>query len=173
MNRLFLFVLILVYYSYMNCVELLSPAKDKECAISAIDFGADAVYIGAENFGARKAAFNSIDDIKEVVDYAHKFNVKVYVTLNTILTDSELKKAQKLIKDLEKIKVDALIIQDMGLLSLEHKIPFHASTQCNITSLEKVKFLEDVVIKSSTKDSSFARVNVVLKCFGPVASAVK
>lgn len=128
----------------MNCVELLSPAKDKECAISAIDFGADAVYIGAENFGARKSAFNSLDDIKEVVDYAHKFNVKVYVTLNTILTDGELKKAQKLIKDLEKIKVDALIIQDMGLLSLEHKIPFHASTQCNITSLEKVKFLENI-----------------------------
>jgi putative protease len=128
----------------MNKVELLAPAKDKSCAIAAIDYGADAVYIAAENFGARKLAKNSIEDIKEVVDYAHKFNVKVYVTLNTILNDDELNEAKNLIKKLEEICVDALIVQDLGLLSIETKIPFHASTQCDIRDLEKVKWLEQI-----------------------------
>ena len=127
----------------MNTIELLAPAKNKICAKAAIDFGADAVYIAGENFGARKLAGNSLNDIKDVVEYAHKFNVKVYVTLNTILNDDELSKAKKLITDLEKINVDGVIVQDFGLFDLPHKIPFHASTQCNIRDLEKVKFLED------------------------------
>ena len=131
----------------MEKIELLAPAKDKVCAKAAIDYGADAVYIAAEEFGARKLAANSIEDIKEVVEYAHKFNVKVYVTLNTILTDKEIQKAQKLIYELEKIHVDALIVQDFGLFFLEHKIPYHASTQCDISSLEKVKFFEDLGFK--------------------------
>lgn len=128
----------------MNRCELLAPAKDKTCAFAAIDFGADAIYIAAEKFGARKAAGNSIEDIKEVVNYAHKFGVKVYVTLNTILTDDELNEAKNLIKELENIHVDAVIIQDFGLLNLDCKIPFHASTQCDIETVEKVKFLEDI-----------------------------
>lgn len=128
----------------MNGCELLAPAKDKTCAFAAIDFGADAIYIAAEKFGARKAAGNSIEDIKEVVNYAHKFGVKVYVTLNTILTDDELNEAKNLIKELENIHVDAVIIQDFGLLNLDCKIPFHASTQCDIETVEKVKFLEDI-----------------------------
>lgn len=123
-------------------LELLAPAKDKKCAFAAINFGADAVYMGANDFGARKNATNSLENIKDVVDYAHLFNVKVYVTLNTILTDDELVEAKKLVKQLEEINVDALIVQDLGLLEMEHKIPFHASTQCDNRSVEKVKFLE-------------------------------
>ena len=97
--------------------ELLAPAKDKETAFAAIDCGADAVYIGANSFGARKNASNPIDDIKDVIDYAHKFWVKVFVTMNTILTDDEIYDAVELVKMLTKIGVDALIIQDMGLLN--------------------------------------------------------
>jgi 23S rRNA 5-hydroxycytidine C2501 synthase len=97
-------------------IELLAPAKDKICAKAAIDYGADAVYIGANDFGARKNAANSFEDIKEVVEYAHKFNVKIYAAINTILTDEEIVKAKKLIEKLEEIGVDAVIIQDMGLL---------------------------------------------------------
>lgn len=126
-------------------IELLAPAKDKICAKAAIDYGADAVYIGANNFGARKNAANSLEDIKEVVDYAHQFNVKVYAALNTILTDEELKKAQNMITELEKIGVDAIIIQDMGLLEQLKALNIspHASTQCDNRTPEKVKFLED------------------------------
>lgn len=129
-------------------IELLAPAKDKICAKAAIDYGADAVYIGANDFGARKNAANSIEDIKEIVEYAHQFNVKVYAAVNTILTDEELKKAQKLIAELEKIGVDAIIIQDMGLLEVirgvNAHLSVHASTQCDNRTPEKVKFLEDV-----------------------------
>ena len=87
--------------------ELLAPAKDKETAFAAIDCGADAVYIGASSFGARKNATNSIDDIKEVVEYAHKFWAKVFVTVNTILKDDELEEAVELVKTLDSIGVDA------------------------------------------------------------------
>lgn len=130
-------------------IELLAPAKDKICAIAAINYGADALYIGASNFGARKNVPNSVEDIKEVVEYAHKFNVKVYVAINTILTDEEIKKAKKLILKLTEIGVDAFIIQDMGLLEIiknikdSRPIYIHASTQCDSRTVEKVKFLQD------------------------------
>lgn len=125
-------------------LELLAPAQNKECAIAAIDFGADAVYIGATNFGARKSASNTINEIKEVVEYAHKFYVKIYVTINTILNDSELEEAVLLIHQLYEIGVDAIIVQDMGLLEKKlPPIPLFASTQCNITTPEKVQFLSD------------------------------
>ena len=130
-----------------NVTELLSPAKDKETAIEAINAGADAVYIGAAAYGARKNAGNSIEDIKEIIDYAHKFYVRVFVTVNTILTDKELSEAAKLIAKLYEIGTDAIIVQDMGIvkLSLEGKIsqiPLHISTQYNNRTKEKVKFLE-------------------------------
>ena len=117
-------------------LELLAPAKDKKTAITAIESGADAVYIGSPKFGARQAAGNSLEDIKEIVDYAHKFYVKVHVTINTILTDEELLQALDLINKLYEIGVDAIIVQDMGILKLavENKlppIPIHASTQCD------------------------------------------
>lgn len=133
----------------MKKVELLAPAKDKQTAITAINSGCDAIYIGAQNFGARKKVGNSLEDIKEIVDYAHKFYVKVHVTVNTILTNFELLEAQKLIQDLYDIGVDAIIVQDMGIfeLAIEGKLPpiaIHASTQCDNRSLEKVEFFKNI-----------------------------
>lgn len=130
-------------------IELLAPAKDKETAICAIESGCDAIYIGSPKFGARQAVGNSLEDIKEVVDYAHKFYVKVHVTINTILTDEELKQAQELICKLYEIGVDAIIVQDMGILKLAidgklPPIPIHASTQCNNRTLGKAKFFADM-----------------------------
>ena len=129
-------------------VELLAPAKDKATAIAAIDCGADAIYVGASSFGARKKASNSLEDIKVVIDYAHKFWAKVFITMNTILTDSELDEAVRLALDLEKIGIDALIIQDMGLLKrlidINYKVPLHMSTQCDNYLPEKVKFFNEM-----------------------------
>ncbi len=132
--------------------ELLAPAKNKQAAFTAINCGADAIYIGASAFGARKNAPNSLDDIKEIVDYAHKFYVKVFVTINTILTDEELQQAKKLIHNLYEIGVDAIIIQDFGILELAKNdelppIPLHASTQCNNRDLEKVIFFKELGLK--------------------------
>jgi len=127
-------------------IELLAPAKDKLCAKAAVDYGADAIYIGASEFGARKNVPNSIEDIKEIIEYAHKFKVKVFVTINTILTDAELSRAKELIEKISLLGVDAFIIQDMGLLECVQKmgVPAHASTQCDNRTPEKVKFLESV-----------------------------
>ncbi len=126
-------------------IELLAPAKDFNHAKTAIDFGADAIYIGANAFGARKGASNTLDEIKKVVDYAHKFYVRVYVTINTILFDTELKQAQDLIWELHKIDVDAIIIQDFAILEMDlPKIAIFASTQCDNRDSDKVKFLEDI-----------------------------
>lgn len=97
-------------------IELLAPAQNKECGILAIKYGADSVYIGANAFGARKNAANSIKDIEEVINYAHKFSAKVYVTINTILSDSEIKDGIRLIRDLDSIGADGIIFQDMGIL---------------------------------------------------------
>ncbi len=129
-------------------VELLAPAKDKACAYAAINAGADAVYIGASQFGARKKAGNTLDDLAEIIEYAHKFNVKIYITVNTILYDNELKSVEKLIHDLYNIQADAIIIQDMGILKMNlPPIPIHASTQCNNNEIEKIKFLESCNIE--------------------------
>lgn len=125
-------------------IELLAPAKNIECGIEAINHGADAVYIGAPLFSARAAAGNTLDDIRELVVYAHQFNAKVYVALNTILKDEELIEARKLIWNLYEIGVDAVIIQDMGITKLDlPPIPLHASTQTDNRTIGKVKFLED------------------------------
>ncbi|WP_353614222.1 U32 family peptidase [Mangrovibacter phragmitis] len=123
-------------------LELLSPARDAEIAREAILHGADAVYIGGPDFGARHNASNSLKDIAELVPFAHQFGAKVFVTLNTILHDNELAGAQKLITDLYQAGVDALIVQDMGILELDiPPIELHASTQCDIRSVEKARFL--------------------------------
>lgn len=127
----------------MKKIELLAPARDYSIGIAAINNGADAVYIGASAFGARKEAGNSLKDIEALVEYAHRFYSKVYVTLNTVLYDSELKTAEQLVRGLYKIGVDALIIQDMGLLQLDlPPISLHASTQMHNYELEKIKFLD-------------------------------
>jgi hypothetical protein len=123
-------------------VELLAPARDASIAIEAINHGADAVYMGPPNFGARAMAGNSVADIAQVTSYAHQFNAKVYATVNTILYDSELKAVEKLICHLYDAGVDALIVQDMGILRLDiPPIDLHASTQCDLRSPEKAKFL--------------------------------
>ncbi|PKL84012.1 MAG: hypothetical protein CVV24_02135 [Ignavibacteriae bacterium HGW-Ignavibacteriae-3] len=129
-------------------IELLSPAKDLECGIAAIDCGADAVYIGAPAFGARAAAGNSINDISKLVKYAHKFWVKVYVTVNTILYDDELGDVRDLIKKLYEIGVDAIIFQDMALLEMDiPPIQLFASTQTHNYDPERIKHLDDIGIK--------------------------
>lgn len=126
-------------------LELLSPARDTAIAREAILHGADAVYIGGPGFGARHNAGNSLRDIAELVPFAHRYGAKVFITLNTILHDDELEPAQKLISDLYQAGVDALIVQDMGVLEMDiPPIELHASTQCDIRSVEKAKFLSDV-----------------------------
>ncbi|CAG35352.1 peptidase U32 family protein [Desulfotalea psychrophila] len=126
-------------------IELLSPARDLQCGKSAIDHGADAVYIGGPSFGARSAAGNSLADIEQLVRYAHRYFARVYVALNTLLADDELDVAVAQIYQLYDLGVDALIIQDMGLLECDlPPIALHASTQCNNRSPEKVDFLQGV-----------------------------
>lgn len=125
-------------------IELLAPAKNLECGIEAINHGADAVYIGAPKFGARAAAGNSLDEIARLVAYAHSYNVRIYVTVNTILKDEELKETEAMIHDFYRIGVDALIIQDMGITRLNlPPIPLHGSTQMDNRTPAKVRFLAD------------------------------
>ncbi|NPD86804.1 U32 family peptidase [Lentimicrobium sp. L6] len=129
----------------MKKIELLVPAKNLESGMVAINYGADAVYIGADRFGARAAASNTVKDIEELVTYAHKYNAKVFVTLNTILFDKELEEAEKLIHEIYDAGADALIIQDMGILKMNlPPIPLHASTQTNNYDLERIQFLDDL-----------------------------
>ena len=132
----------------MTSLELLAPAKNLECGIAAIDHGADAVYIGAPRFGARAAVGNSVDDIRQLCQYAHQFGARIYVTVNTIIYDSELEATSTLIRELAEARVDAILIQDMGLLSLMSSISelssslaFHASTQTDNRTPEKVRWL--------------------------------
>ena len=129
----------------MKKIELLSPAKNLEVGIAAINHGADAVYIGGPSFGAREKVGNSIEDIEKLCNHAAIYDAKVYVTLNTLLFDNELEQARKIAWDCYNAGVDALIVQDMALLMMDMPpIALHASTQCNNTTAEKVKFLEDV-----------------------------
>lgn len=124
-------------------MELLSPAKNAETGILAINSGADAVYIGASDFGARKSAANSVADIARLVNHAHLYGAKVYVTLNTILYDNEIEPAQKLIRQLYNIGVDALIVQDMGILKMDiPPIELHASTQTHNYDMDRIQFLD-------------------------------
>ena len=129
-------------------LELLAPAKNLECGIAAIDHGADAVYIGAAKFGARVAAGNSVDDIRQLCHYAHQFDAKVYVTVNTIIYDDELKDTERLILELQEAGVDAILIQDMGLLESSkfkvQSLKFHASTQTDNRTSEKVRWLRSL-----------------------------
>ena len=134
----------------MTSLELLAPAKNLDCGIAAIDHGADAVYIGAPRFGARSAAGNSLEDISRLCDYAHPFGVKVYVTVNTILYDDELDDTRQLLQDLQSIGVDAVLVQDMGILELSSSFLFprlHASTQTDNRTPEKVSWLRDLGFK--------------------------
>lgn len=125
-------------------IELLAPAKNLECGIEAVNHGADAVYIGAPKFGARAAAVNSLEDIAALVEHAHLYNARIYVTVNTILKEEELEETEKMIWELYRIGVDALIVQDMGITKLNlPPMPLHGSTQMDNRTPEKVRFLAD------------------------------
>ena len=138
----------------MMNLELLAPARDRQIGIAAIDCGADAVYIAGPQFGARQAAGNTIDDIRQLCDYAHKFGARIFVALNTILYDDELESAYRQMLAVQEAGVDAIIIQDMAILEMARKgignlhedirIPLHASTQCAIRTPEHAMFLESL-----------------------------
>ncbi|MEG1936311.1 MAG: U32 family peptidase [Rikenellaceae bacterium] len=155
-------------------IELLAPAKNLEYGLEAIACGADAVYIGAPQFGARSAATNTIEDIQELVKKAHIFGVKVFVTLNTILFEEELEQAKALALELCRIGVDAFIVQDMAYCTFNLPIPLHASTQAALLTTERVSFFkkigfERVVLERATSlkeiDSIHKNVNVELEAF--------
>ncbi|MCX6308843.1 MAG: U32 family peptidase [Bacteroidia bacterium] len=130
--------------TFIRTIELLAPAKNVETAREAILHGADAVYIGAPKFGARSAAGNSLEDLADLVQFAHPFGVRIYVTVNTLLYDEELPEVEKLVWDLWNRGVDALIVQDMGITRLNlPPIPLHASTQTDNRTPEKVHFLQE------------------------------
>ena len=129
----------------MNRVELLAPAKNLACGIEAIKHGADAVYIGAPKYSARSAAGNTLADIEQLVIFAHQYHARVFVALNTLLTDEQLAEAEQLIHDLYRIGVDALIVQDTGIFNLNlPPIAIHSSTQADNRSAEKVRFWQEV-----------------------------
>jgi putative protease len=126
-------------------LELLAPARDADIGVEAINHGADAVYIGGPGFGARDKAGNPIEDIARLVAHAHRYRARIFVTLNTILRDDELEGARRMAWQLYDAGVDALIVQDMGLLELDlPPIQLHASTQTDIRTPEKARFLQDV-----------------------------
>ena len=129
----------------MSAIELLSPARNLECGIAAIDHGADAVYIGASRFGARAAAGNSTEDIQKLCDYAHRFGAKVYVAINTLLYEEEKEEARLLAWDIYRAGADALIVQDMTFINMElPPIPLHASTQMDNRTVEKALTLKEL-----------------------------
>ena len=132
----------------MQSIELLSPAKNLECGIAAIDHGADAVYIGAKRFGARAAAGNTTEDIQALCNYAHRYGAKVYVAVNTLLREEEKEPTRQLIWDLYHAGADAIIIQDTTFLQMDlPPIPLHASTQMDNRTAEKVSWLKEQGVK--------------------------
>ncbi|TSE35550.1 peptidase U32 family protein [Tepidimonas charontis] len=151
-------------------LELLSPARDADIGIEAIHHGADAVYIGGPGFGARAHAANDVADIERLVRHAHRYHARVFVTLNTILRDDELEPARRLAWQLYEAGVDALIIQDMGLLELDlPPLELHASTQCDIRTPQKARFLQDVGFAQIVlaRELSLAQIAAVDAALGP------
>lgn len=150
-------------------IELLAPAKNLECGIAAIDHGADAVYIGASNFGARVAAGNSVEDIEQLCRYAHQYNAKVYVTINTIIYDDEIIQVENLIRKLNNIGVDAILVQDMAILkicnNIKSKITLHASTQTDNRNIDKIKWLKQAGFKRAVlaRELSLKEINAIHK----------
>jgi len=128
----------------MKPLELLAPARTAEIGIAAIDCGADAVYIAGPAFGARQAAGNSIEDIAQLCEYAHRFGARIYATVNTLLNPEEIPQARELVKALEQAGVDALIVQDPAVLSMSDTLIMHASTQCALRTPEKARGLESL-----------------------------
>lgn len=127
----------------MKFLELLAPARNMDIGIAAIDCGADAVYIAGPAFGARQAAGNSMEDIRRLTEYAHRFGVRIFLTLNTILFDNELAEAERLLAEAKDAGVDAIIAQDLAVWELTD-LPVHASTQCAIRTPEKARLYESI-----------------------------
>ena len=155
-------------------IELLAPAKNLEAAMAAIDYGADAIYMGAARFGARRAAGNSTEDIARAVEYAHQYGVRVHVALNTLLFDNELKEAETTARQLIDVGIDALIVQDMALRAMNLPIEMHASTQVSNTTADGAKFLEEcgfsrVILERALTLEDIKKIrqatNVELECF--------
>ena len=138
----------------MRHLELLAPARDLQIGIAAIDCGADAVYIAGPQFGARQAAGNSVEDIRDLCTYAHRFGVKIFITLNTILYDTELEDAYRFMLQVQDAGADAIIVQDLAVVEMASRgiagryeplrIPLHASTQCSIRTPEQARWLESL-----------------------------
>lgn len=127
----------------MKRIELLAPAKDYEAAVAAVDYGADALYIGGSRFGARQAATNAVEEIARVVAYAHRYGVRVYATMNTLVWDSELAEAEREARRLLDAGVDALIVQDMAYCRMGLECELHASTQVQVRTPEVAQFLSE------------------------------
>ena len=152
-------------------LELLSPARDADIGIEAINHGADAVYIGGPAFGARASAGNDIRDIERLVKHAHRFNSRIFITLNTILRDDELEAARQMAWQVYEAGADALIIQDMGLLEIDlPPIQLHASTQTAIRTPEKARFLQDAGLSQIVlaRELTVQQIAAVHKALGPV-----
>ena len=151
----------------MTDLELLAPARDIETAIAAINCGADAVYIGGPHHGARAAAANSINDIAALCSYAHRFRVKVYVTFNTLIYDNEIYDVPDTVRELYRAGVDALIIQDMGMLRMDlPPIALHASTQCDTRTVQQAIFLEKAGMSCIVlpRELSIQEIREISKC---------
>ena len=152
-------------------LELLSPARDADIGIEAINHGADAVYIGGPAFGARASAGNDIRDIERLVKHAHRFNSRIFITLNTILRDDELEAARQMAWQVYEAGADALIIQDMGLLEIDlPPIQLHASTQTDIRTPEKARFLQDAGLSQIVlaRELTVQQIAAIHKALGPV-----
>ena len=148
-------------------IELLAPAKNIESGMTAINYGADAVYIGPEKFSARSAAGNSVSDIAKLTGYAHRYNARVYAAFNTILFDHELDRARSLIHELYSAGIDALIIQDMGILEMDlPPVPLHASTQAENSDIERIKFLCEAGFKRIVlaRELSIEQIRAIRDC---------
>lgn len=162
--------------SKVRKLELLAPARDAATAFAAIRHGADAVYIGAPEFGARAAASNSIEDLKSVVDYAHQFGVRVYVTLNTIIYNNETDRVRRLIYQLYRIGVDALIVQDLGILQMNiPPIELHASTQTDARTPEKVAMLAQAGFSQIVvpREFSLEQIRMAHEAAAPYEAAIE
>ncbi len=153
----------------MKFLELLAPARNIDIGIAAIDCGADAVYIAAEEFGARKDAGNGIGDIATLCSYAHKFGVRIYLTVNTIIYDGELERVHRLMLDAQEAGVDAFIVQDPALTTWDDiKVPLHASTQCAIRTPEDAVFHESLGFARLVveRETSLEQLNSIREAVG-------
>ena len=159
-----------------HLLELLSPARDADIGMAAINHGADAVYIGGPAFGARATAGNDIRDLERLIAHAHRFNSRIFITLNTILRDDELEDARRMAWQVYEAGADALIIQDMGLLELDlPPIQLHASTQTDIRTPEKARFLQDAGLSQIVlaRELDLAQIDAIRAATDPARTTIE